>query len=380
MMRRKFLVIIVCLTVGVVFSVDTPMDDVPKETRGIWVDKSDVYKGKEYLSDKFKALKAANFNMVCLPTMHKGYVAYPKSAYLPLDPGIQKIDENMLAWIINEAHKHGLFVEAWPEYGFYCYHTMNATTDTSRGVLLDKNPELAAVDIKGTPYLHNKKWGDFYSLCPANPESHKILTGLFVEMISRYQFDGINTDRIRFHTKDFCFCAYCKEHFQKDTGKALTSEFLKSDDGLALFYSWRKKQLNAFMARLAKKLRSVRPDIVITADVWPPDDNQINEKGQDWGTWLKQGNIDVAIPMMYWKNIEKTVDGCLKLSADPKRIVCGISAEVNNSRELVKQIELCREKGAGGVVIWYLGKTLDDLDLLKKTVFAKPAMPGYGGE
>ena len=49
-------------------------------------------------------------------------------------------------------------------------------------------------------------------------------------------------------------------------------------------------------------------------------------------------------------------------------------------QELVAQIELCREKGVGGVVIWYLGKTLDDFTMLKKTVFAKPAMTGYGRE
>ncbi len=345
------------------------------ETRGIWVDKSDVYKGKEYIASRFDSLASANFNVVCLPTMHKGYVAYKGSEHLPPDPDIMKIDENMVQWLIDEAHDRGFFAEAWPEYGFYTYHTSDAASTTTHGALLDKYPELTAIDSTGVPYLHNEQWGDFFSLCPSNPKSHTIMIDLMLEQITRFDFDGLNLDRIRYPTKDFCFCPYCKGHFKEDTGYTLTAESLEDEKVLDALYAWRKEQLNQFMKKLHTAIRKARPDILITADVWPPDQNQINEKGQDWGTWLRQGYINVAIPMMYWKNIGGTVEGAITTAGTPERVVCGISAEVNNPEELVRQIQLVRKKNASGVVIWYLGKISDDIETLKNTVFKNPAQP-----
>ncbi|MCD6386551.1 family 10 glycosylhydrolase [Candidatus Sumerlaeota bacterium] len=360
-----------------------------RETRGVWVDKSDVHKGKKYLTEMLDRITAANFNAIYVATLYKGYVIYPESKYLPQDPEVKKfeieiygtvakleekkIDRSMIKWIIDEAHKRHLFVEAWPEYGFYSYHTPNAKADKSRGVLLDKHPELTAIDINGQPYLHNPKWGDFYSLCPSNPESHEILINILVETITRYNFDGLNLDRIRYPTKDFCFCAYCKEHFKQDTGFELTKANLQKSEVQRAFYEWRKTQLNQFMEKLYKRVRQVRPDILISADVWVPE--QIDEKGQDWPTWLNKGYIDVVIPMMYWANIEGSVNASLRLVSDSHRLLCGISAEVNSSQALAEQIHLARKKKTGGVVIWYLGKVGDDLEFLKSSVFKYPARP-----
>ncbi len=345
----------------------------PVETRGVWVDKSDVYKGKDYLIEMFDKITSANLNAVYLPTQYKSSVIYPNSKYLPQDEAAKKIDPEILQWMIDEARKRHLFIEAWPEYGFYAYHTPDATKDPSKGALLDKDPELAAIDINGTPYLHNEQWGDFYSLCPSNPKSHEIMIGLYIEMISRYPFDGIDLDRIRYPTKDFCFCPYCKEHFNADTGFELTADTLKKEEILDKFYEWRKEQLNTFMRKLHKEIREARPEILISSAVWTPD--QVDEKGQDWETWLKEGYIDVAIPMMYWKNIEPGVTESIKLVEDPRRVVCGISAEANSSEILANQIELCREQGTGGVIIWYLGKLGDDLDFLRTGVFRDRTCP-----
>lgn len=390
-MRCIFKLLILFLSIN--FTIFFAFADEPApqkiETRGVWIDKSDVHKGKKYLTEMLDGITSANFNTIYVATLYKGYVIYPDSKYLPQDPEVKKFeievfsglgrlpdkkeDRSMLKWIIDEAHKRHLLVEAWPEYGFYTYHTPDAKADKSRGVLLDKYPELTAIDINGQPYLHNPKWGDFYSLCPSNPESHELLINILVESITRYNFDGLNLDRIRYPTKDFCFCPYCRQHFKQDTGFELSKENLQKNNVQQAFYKWRKKQLNQFMEKLSRKVRQVRPDILITADVWTPD--QIDEKGQDWPTWLRKGYIDVVIPMMYWANIEGSVNDSLQLVSEPKRMFCGISAEVNSSQVLAEQIKLARKKKTGGVVIWYLGKVGDDLKYLKSSVFTTPASP-----
>lgn len=366
-------------------------DVIQVETRGVWVDKSDVYKGEKYLTEMFDKLTTANFNAVYLPVQYKGYVIYPDSKYLPQDPDVAKFereiygklgrkeDEKMrferstLKWMIDEAHKRRLHVEAWPEYGFYAYHTRDARSDPSRGPLLDKNPELTSIDINGQPYLHHPQWGDFYSLCPSNPESHEIMINVLCEAITRYDFDGLNLDRIRYPAKDFCFCPYCKEHFQKDTGFELTKENIEKEEVKKAFYEWRKKQVNKFMEKLSEKVRLPRPALLISAYVWTPE--EIDAKGQDWPTWVKKGYIDVVIPGMYFGEIEAYIDASKRIIPNPRLMLCGISAEVNSSEKLAEQIELVRKKNASGVVVWYLGKAADDLDYLKSTVFKTPAKP-----
>jgi uncharacterized lipoprotein YddW (UPF0748 family) len=63
------------------------------ETRGVWIDKSDVYKGKESLLAMFDNLTASHFNLVCLPVLHRGEVLYPKSKYLPQDKKAAALDQ-----------------------------------------------------------------------------------------------------------------------------------------------------------------------------------------------------------------------------------------------------------------------------------------------
>jgi uncharacterized lipoprotein YddW (UPF0748 family) len=199
------------------------------------------------------------------------------------------------------------------------------------------------------------------------------MLNLLCEPITRYQFDGLNLDRIRYPTKEFCFCAYCKKQFKKDTGFTLSKASLENEQCLKAFYAWRKQQLNKFMQKLAKKVRNLRPGMLITSDVWIPE--EIDGKGQDWSHWLKKGYIDIAIPMMYWENIEKGLTESVNVSPDSRRILAGISAETNSSEQLTNQIELARKKNCGGVVIWYLGKLDDDLEYLKTTVFKEPSKP-----
>jgi uncharacterized lipoprotein YddW (UPF0748 family) len=383
-MHNKLIKFFGCLSLIICLTGISLAADMMVETRGVWIDKSDVYKGKESLLAMFDKLTAAKFNLVCLPVMHRGEVLYPRSKYLPQDKKAAALDPDILQWLIEQAHQHGLMVESWPEFGFYAYWTKDANKDISRGVILDKYPALTAIDINGLPYLHNQAWGDFYSFCPSNPKSHRIMINLLCESIEKYKpahrshlgaggFDGLNLDRIRYPTKDFCFCPYCKKQFKKETKLVLSKESLANEETLNAFYTWRKEQLNKFMKQISKKVRHLQPNLLITADVWTPD--EINGKGQDWPTWLKKGYIDIAIPMMYYENITEGLTNSVNIAPDSNRVLAGISAEVNSSEQLVNQIEFARKKNCGGVVVWYLGKLDDDLEYLKSTVFQIPSQP-----
>lgn len=336
------------------------------EVRGVWVDKGDLYKGREWMVSMLDKLSSAGFNTVCLPLFYKGYVSYPGSKYVPQDPKLTA-DPDIIPFLIQEIHKRGMTAQAWTEYGFGTHHTKDITEKT-HGAILDAHPELTAIDANGLPYEQIKEWGYFYGMCPSNPKSHEILGNIFLEAMSKMPFDALNLDRMRYANTKFCFCPYCREHFAKDTGYALPEKGLPDGTVLKAFMDWRKTQVSKFVAALAPQVRKMRPNVKITAAVWYA--GELDNMGQDWPLWLSNGFIDLAMPMIYWPGNDGVVQATLNLSGDPSKVAVGISSEDCNAKEVARQITFARNAGAGGVMIWFLSPLEGQIAELSSTVFA----------
>lgn len=345
-------------------------EKVVRESRGVWFEKGEMLEGRVNALARLDRLKEAGFNSVYVATQVRGFVMYPGSGILPQWEGARKKEPDVLAWLVPAIHERGMKVEAWTEFGFYAYHTPDATKDPSRGAILDKHPELTSVDADGNLYLHNEQWGDFYSLCPANPKAQEILTDLYLEMLQRYDFDGLNLDRIRFASERFCHCDYCKRKFREDTGLELKS-FAKGTKEWEVFNTWRKNQLNAFMKRFSAKVRSRFPNKKITSAVVPP--YMIDDKAQDWPTWVREGYLDAAMPMLYGADISEGVTAIERQVGPKASIFYGLDAG-QGVEKLKKQMKSLQQKGAPGVTIWY-SKTVDPmLPELKAELFLQPAV------
>jgi len=63
------------------------------------------------------------------------------------------------------------------------------------------------------------------------------------------------------------------------------------------------------------------------------------------------------------------------LGGDATRLAPGIAITNTTVEALVRSIEICREKGLAGVVIWFYGGLANQhaFTKLKQTVFAQPA-------
>ena len=353
---------------GVRPEIRTPETSGIIEERGVWLNRSELFLPRNDLIHLLDSLKEAHFTSVYIDTYFKGCVIYPQSKYLPQYPDVSEPD--ILSWLIPEIKKRGMHVEAWVGYGFYAWHTKDAAQTSDRGAFLTKYPELTAIAADGTPYLHNKDWGDFFSLCPANPKSHKLLGDLFVEILKRYPFDGLNLDRIRFPNETFCFCDYCKGHFKKDTGLDLKL-YEKGSEEYRKFIEWRKDQLTGFMETNVPRFRAVRPGLCITLDALPPD--MMDSHAQPWDVWLGKGYLDAALPMLYgeydFENRVKTVRQFPKWDM----IFCGIDAHNLSPDKVQAQIRFLKDQGARGCVLWYSGQIRDDLPYLKSGPFSRPA-------
>lgn len=339
----------------------------PVEARGVWLTGSELMGSTESVLRKLDAFQAAGFNEVMLDTWLRGFVTYPGSRYAPQHSMAKGRDP--LAWIIPEIRRRGMLASAWPSYGFYAYYTKNAQSDPSMGPVLDRHPDLAAVQADGRKSLHNPTLGDFYSLCPANPRSHELLAGLIVEQMTRYSFDGLNLDRMRFPSENFCHCAYCREAFRRDTGLELVP-FPEGSPEAKRFLEWKREQNARSVAHVAAAVRKARPDAFLTAYVVPPE--EMDSKAQSWDLWMKRGLLDAVAVSMYGPDLDPPARRALELLGDASRLICAINAELDSVIYL-SNVEKARAITRVGQYTWYADKVMDDIEGLKSGPYAKPA-------
>jgi uncharacterized lipoprotein YddW (UPF0748 family) len=100
---------------------------------------------------------------------------------------------------------------------------------------------------------------------------------------------------------------------------------------------------------------------------------------QDYPEWVRQGALDFVTPQVYRNDAdtyERELTAQMRHMEDTSRFVPGI--KTNNPEDLARQIEITRQKGLPGVVIWYYNDLVTSASLahLKQTVYAeKAALP-----
>jgi uncharacterized lipoprotein YddW (UPF0748 family) len=339
------------------------------EERGIWLHRNDFIAPREEVLKFLDKLKEAHFTSVYIQTYFRGSVVYPDSRILPQFQEMAGSD--ILSWLMPEIKNRGMRSEAWMEYGFYAFHVPDAAKTTEWGVFLSLHPELKAIDADGIPYIHNSKWGDFFSLCPANPKSHELLADVCLETLSRYPFDGLNLDRIRFPGDHFCFCDFCKINFKKDTGLDL-KPFPKGSLEYKMLVKWRNDRISRFLEVYSQQFRKVRPGVTVSLAALPPD--LMESHSQPWDIWMKKGYLDAAMPMLYGnKDFEARVKTVLTFPCR-NRIFCALDADGLKPGQIMRQIDFLKQNGASGFALWYSSAIRDDLPGLKSGPFAAPAV------
>ena len=339
------------------------------ELRGVWLASRDMTKPKQQLIEQLDALKSANFNTLMIDTYFKGFVVYPGGKIVPQAPDFRD-KPDVLKLLIDECHNRGIRAEMWMEYGFYGYFTPDAAKDKSMGPILDAHPELLSVDADGTRYIH-RSFGDFYSICPANPKSHEILASIYAEAVKKYPgIDGVNLDRIRFADTDYCFCDYCKEHFKADTGIELR-KFAPDSDEAATFLDWKRKQTLKAVETMSKAIREAKPGINVTAYVVGP--TEMNSKAQGWDLWAKAGLLDGVAVSMYGADIRPAAERAIELLGDHRdKLIAAISCDQKTPIYL-SNIEMLRGFKVLGQMTWHLGDLADDIEALANGPYARPA-------
>ena len=162
-----------------------------------------------------------------------------------------------LAELIVEAHRNGMEVIPWFEYGF-------AATfgDQTGGRLIQANPQWAARNSSGQFFSKN----GFYWMNGLHPEVQELLMSLIHEVIDNYDIDGIQgDDRLPAMPSEAGYDAFTVELYKSEHDGASPPDGYLNNDWLL----WRADKLTNFLVgctaasrkRMRTSLSRCRPAI-----------------------------------------------------------------------------------------------------------------------
>ena len=209
-------------------------------------------------------------------------------------------------------------------------------------------------------------------LCPSQPDNQKLEIDAMVEVARRYDVDGLHFDYIRYPDNDHCFCAGCRDRFQRAAGVPLTNwpaAVLSPGPWHQQWLDWRRSNITTVVKAVSDQARAIKPQIMISAAVFNNWSSDRDSVGQDWKLWCDQGWLDFVCPMDYTpsnRNFENMVAQQVQW-AGRARCYPGIGVSASSSQfgvdRLIEQITITRRYQTHGFTIFNYGVT-ESRDLL----------------
>lgn len=265
-----------------------------QEIRGVWLttNDTDVLVDRPKLHSAIDQLAELNFNTLYPVVWNGGYAMFDSGT--AQRAGIQHFvrrgiqDYDMLAELTTKAHTQGMAVIPWFEFGFMAPATSELATVHSGWLTQKRN---------GSQIDTSREGGDMVWLNPYRPEVQQFITHMLLELISRYDVDGIQLDDHFILPVEFGYDSYTRSLYEEETG-----ETVPDDPHNPAWVKWRADKLSAFVKTLNADLKARRRDIIFSV---APNPYDFAYKGQlqDWLTWVRQGWVDELIVQIYRNNL-----------------------------------------------------------------------------
>lgn len=335
------------------------------EGRAIWLDRGTIVDaGSEAEIKKLmQKLHQAGINVVFFETVNAGFPVYP-SKLVKRNPLVNGWDPLKAA--VEEGHRLNMEVHAW----VWVFAVGNRRHNDVAGLPSDyPGPILEDAGLMGEA-LRNAQGGlsvdnrqhEFW-LSPASPRGRQFLLDLYREIVTNYDVDGLHLDYIRYPFQSASsrmgYEQVGRDGFYRSTGTSLDD---LDDHKTKLWIAWKTYQVNTFVQQVSEMAKSVRPDIRLSAAVFPMKrQSRIVAIQQDWETWIDNGWIDILNPMSYTRDPERLQSIYDYVRRSPQKhtmIYPGIAIRNLDAGELVMELEALRERGSMGATL-FAGAHLD---------------------
>lgn len=338
--------------------VQSPSDaGPPVEVRGVWIPNSHstFFESRENVRDQMQILADAGINVVFPVVWSKGRTLFD-SAVAENVVGVRKDprygDRDPLAEVLFEAHRHGIEVIPWFEYGFAAGH------ETFPGKAVENNPGWAAIGADGQPVIKN----GFEWMNALDPDVQTFMSSLVVECATKYDVDGVQgDDRLPALPAEAGYDAKTVGEYRKAFGVDPPEDIHD-----ARWTQWRADRLTDYLDELRGDVKKVSSDLVFSMAPGAPSWS-LRDYLQDQKTWVERRLVDALHPQLYARDLDgyvKSADATLGIDWLGKRravISPGVLASFRDyviSKEMaLGAVAANRERGLAGE-IWFYEKGL----------------------
>ncbi len=356
---------------------------LPEEVRALWVVRTTLTHPDSIRAMVDRAYRAG-FNTLIVQVRGRGD-AYYLSRWEARPEAVlsQGLAFDPLALVIREAHARGMGVHAW--VNAYLVGG-NASLPTDPLHLIRARPDLLAVPRElatdlfwrdpATPeyagallrYAQgNTSTIEGIYLAPSHPEVKEHLYSVWMDLAESYHLDGLHFDYVRYPNAEFDYSRVALERFRAwvsprlspDQWAELDQRYLR--DPLAFveelpgpWAEFRAAQITELVERIYVGVRKRRPNLVVSAAVFPDADDAYRTRFQDWGSWMAAGILDAVAPMAYTPDnalFEEQIRRAVE-AAGGHRVWAGIGVYRNTYRGTLDKILIAGRLGARGVSLF----------------------------
>jgi len=317
------------------------------ETRAIF-DEGTGWMTAKGASEVIRRIKKAGFNVFVPCIWHGAGTRYPSTTVLP-ETGRRFSGFDPLSNLIKEAHANGIEVHPW--------FTIALRQREFYREYYDVETPAKSFDI------HRK-------------DLRKFITDLVLDVVRRYDIQGINLDYIR--AMGVCTCPYCVREYWRQFGRDLLADIKKKDSKGGLephLQRWQDEAVEAIVRDVALQSKKIRPNMVLSVDGGPiPSFLSPSLEGRQEVRWANAGLVDVIYNMDYQARPDferyeivrrelKTPSSIISLLGNCEKTDTGRVVS-RDPESLAKLVSLVQRKYSGSVAV-YLYSQLSDSQIEK---------------
>ncbi len=279
--------------------------------------------------------------------------AYYRSQMLPPAPGL---DFDPLDYLLEKARGLGMKIHGW--INAFTVGSFTRPPENPDHVL-NQHPDWVLVDREGNSlwdFPPEQAWEALptFMLDPGLPEVQEHVASTFLEVVESYSLDGIHFDYLRYPTAEYGYHERSCQRFQEKFG--FEPPRVAGEKGWEEWCSWRQEQVNEVLRLISSKTRQMKPEMEISAAVYPDLKDSRESKLQDWPYWLESKLVDSLLPMAYSPRPEVVQKQLETIQEEVGRdnVYPGLGAFqlLDNPRQLVEIIQGVRHLDFPGVALF----------------------------
>ena len=269
------------------------------------------------------------------------------------------IQEDPLAFLIQQAHAQGIQVHAW-------LNLMSLDQNIKASFLTKYGTHILTRNLKPKATLEDYKIDSQYYLEPGDPRVRDDLAKMVREVLVAYpNLDGIQFDYIRYPDA-FPHYGYTKVNMERFKAKYGLKVI---DEESAQWKDWKRSQVTETLTKLVKIVRFMRPKMQVSTTGCMPYARAYFEAYQDWPTWISSGLLDFVTIMDYSidiKQFERWIVALKEKVNDFKKVKIAVGAyKTVHIPEIFETEYSSCEKMKASCAVFHYGSLIDSPQMSK---------------